>query len=116
MVSPIINAWSTAIPNDKITIPAEIVYTTTELSNSSLEETVKQYCDKVDRHVDKLEEDIEFLNNERISHDDLIGILVHENIEKNNKIKDLTDTIESLKRYIDDRLNTLEKKLNENNS
>ena len=100
------------------------VYTTigpTSISfvHEDTKEKMKEYCDKVDQHVDKLEEDIEFLNNQRISHDQVIESLIHANIEKDNKIKDLTDTIESLKGYVSyiaDRLDLLEEKPNENNS
>ena len=97
------------------TIPPT-VYTTVgpasiSFAYNNTEEKMKEYCDKVDQHVDKLEEDIDFLNNQRISHDQLIETLVHANIEKDNKIKDLTDTIESLRgyvNYIEDRINILE--------
>ena len=85
---------------------------------ANTEEKMKEYCDKVDQHVDKLEEDIEFLNDKRISHDQLIDTLIHVNIEKDNKIKDLTNAIETLKgyvNYIENRLNLLEEKRNENN-
>ena len=99
------------------------VYTTSgptiSFIGENTEEKMKEYCDKVDQHVDKLEEDIEFLNNQRISHDQVIESLIHANIEKDNKIKDLTDNIESLKGYVSyivDRLDLLEEKLNENNS
>lgn len=106
------------------TTTSPTVYTTVgptsiSFSYENTEETVKEYCDKVDQHVDKLEEDIDFLNNQRISHDQLIETLVHANIEKDNKIKDLTDAIESLKGYVNyivGRLDLLEEKPNENNS
>lgn len=106
---------STSSPTVYTTLgPASISFT-----YEDTKEKMKEYCDKVDQHVDKLEEDIEFLNNQRISHDQLIETLVHANIEKDNKIKNLTDTIESLKGYVNyivDRLDLLEEKINENNS
>ena len=106
-----------------ISTTSPTVYTTSgptiSFIGENTEEKMKEYCDKVDQHVDKLEEDIEFLNNQRISHDQVIESLIHANIEKDNKIKDLTDNIESLKGYVSyivDRLDLLEEKLNENNS
>ena len=60
---------------------------------------MKEYCDKVDQHVDKLEEDIEFLNEKRLSHDELLEILVNANIERDNKIKALESSVAYLKTY-----------------
>lgn len=116
---PLTSTITTSTSTTSPTVYTTVGPTSISFAYDNTEEKMREYCDKVDQHVDKLEEDIEFLNNQRISHDQLIETLVHANIEKDNKIKDLTDAIESLKgyvKYIIDRLDLLEEKPNENNS
>ena len=114
---PLTSTTTTSTSTTSPTVYTTVGPTTISFAYENTQEKMKEYCDKVDQHVDKLEEDIEFLNNQRISHDQLIETLIHANIEKENKIKDLTDAIESLKGYVNyivDRLDLLEEKQNEN--
>ena len=57
--------------------PTSITFTV-----DNVEEKTKEYCDKVDQHVDKLEEDIEFLNNKRHMNEEHIEFLINQNIQK----------------------------------
>ena len=80
------------------------IYTTIGPSSISFvqrdtEEKTKEYCDKVDQHVDKLEEDIEFLNEKRKSNEELIDQLIYQNSEMDTKIKTLESSVTFLKNY-----------------
>ena len=68
------------------------------------EEKIKEYTDKVDQHVDQLEEDIQFFNEKREEDekkiDDLIGQLANANFrlgEKDTQIKNLEHEVSNLK-------------------
>lgn len=95
------------------------VYTTSGPTISFIyentEERMKNYCDKVDQHVDKLEEDIEFLNEKRKLNEGHLERLINQNIEQDAAIKDLTNEIKDLRGYINylvDRITVLEDKIN----
>ena len=91
-------------------------YTTATVTNTgpvitftSPEIKYKEYAEKLDKHVDDLEVDIEFLNEQRKQHYydiDFLKInvnnLLKENENKNNHI-----------RWLEERINELEAKLNE---
>lgn len=97
---------------------ASTIYTasvpTITLAYSDTEEKMKEYCDKVDQHVDALEEDIEFLNEKRKSNEERIEQLINQNTEQDTTIKELTARIGDLQGYINylvDRINILEEKM-----
>lgn len=93
------NSLTSTTTTTSPTIYTAIGPSSISIVHENTEETVKKYCDKVDQHVDKLEEDIEFLNEKRLSHGDLLEILVNANIEKDNKIKALEGSVTYLKNY-----------------
>lgn len=85
----------------------------------------KEYIDKLEKHIDELEVDIEFFNEERqkqdvkieVLNDQIIG-LVCENTRLTNEIKSLTADIASMHgmlNYYMERIDTLETKLDERN-
>lgn len=93
------------------------------VSFENTEDKVKEYTEKVDKHIDELEEDIDYFNNKL---DDHAGILKgHENCindnytinaEQDKKIKALEDTVEFLKNYtnyLEGRIMALEDKTND---
>lgn len=99
---------------------APTIYTTSgptiTLAYENTQEKVKEYCDKVDQHVDELEEDIEFLNEKRKSNEERLEQLINQNIEQDTTIKELTARIGDLQGYINylvDRISVLEGKINE---
>lgn len=116
---PLINvatstSTSTAIPTVYTTSGPTISFT-----YEDTEEKMKEYCDKVDQHVDKLEEDIEFLNERRTANEAQIEFLVQQNIEKDTKIKELTLELHDIKgyaNYLVSRIDLLEAQINENNT
>lgn len=64
-----------------------------------LEETkdkMKKYCEKTDEHVDKLEEDIDYLNANREAHGYLLNKLETQLDSCMDKINTLTNTVSSL--------------------
>lgn len=71
------------------------------------EEKLKEYCSSTDKHVDELEEDIDFLNKERkdavdmlVFHNDKIG-------ELESKLELLKDENIQLHKYLDDLHNRI---------
>lgn len=109
---PLTITTSTTSPTVYTTIgPTPISFT-----YENTEEKIKEYCDKVDQHVDKLEEDIEFLNNKRQMNEEHIVRLINQNIQKDTKIKELEDSITFLKGYtshLEGLIHVLEEKINE---
>lgn len=101
------------------TATAPNVYTTSgptiSFTYENTEEKMRKYCDKVDQHVDKLEEDIEFLNDKRKSNEGNLEQLINQNIEQDAEIKNLINEIKDLQGYINylvDRISMLEGKIN----
>lgn len=102
------------------TTSATSLYTSGTIANNNLyttvsyldrEEKFKEYTEKVDRHVDQLEEDIEFLNNEREQLKLDIARLEHGLYLANEQIKSLEADREFLKgftNYLEDRISKLE--------
>lgn len=79
-------------------------------------EKYKEYADKVDRHVDQLEEDIEFLNNERESLKDIITRMDLDLDIAKCRVKALEDENTNLKahiNYLEGRIYELEAKFDE---
>ena len=71
------------------------------------EDKLKEYCSSTDKHVDELEEDIDFLNKERkdavdmlVFHNDKIG-------ELESKLELLKDENIQLHKYLDDLHNQI---------
>jgi peptidoglycan hydrolase CwlO-like protein len=98
------------------TIYTTVGPTSISLAYENTEEKMREYCDKVDQHVDKLEEDIEFLNEKRKLNEEHIENLINQNLQKDTTIKELTARINSLQGYINylvDRISVLEGKINE---
>ena len=97
---------------------ASTIYTmsgpTITLAYENTQEKVKEYCDKVDQHVDELEEDIEFLNEKRRSNEERLEQLINQNSEKDTAIKELTAEVNDLRGYVNylvDRISILEGKI-----
>ena len=95
------------------------VYTTYNSINSigamsskfdNVDEKIKGYEEKLDKHVEQLEEDIQFFNEERLKQEEAIKALINAGAEKDKKIKNLEDICN----YLESRLCVLEDKLNEN--
>ena len=109
---------STSTSTTSPTVYTTIGPTSISFTYENTEEKMKEYCDKVDQHVDKLEEDIEFFNNKRLTIEEHVEYLINQNIQKDTKIKELEDTITNLKSFInflDNKINDLEAKvINEN--
>lgn len=64
-----------------------------------VKEECKGYMEKVDEHVDKLEEDIEFLNEERLNHKNLIDSLFGTIHDYHTEIDTLKKELEDMKSY-----------------
>lgn len=91
-------SWNTAV--NPITInPVNII--------NPLQEKMEQYVEKVEKHVDQLEEDIEFFNNKRMEQDDNIEYLMMENDKKDKTITELQIKIEILEKQITSLTNQL---------
>ena len=69
----------------------------------------KEYAEKLDKHVDDLEVDIEFLNEQRKQHYCDIDFL---KINVNNLLKENENKTNHI-RWLEERINELEAKLNE---
>lgn len=96
------------------TIYTTVGPTSISLAYEDTQEKVKEYCDKVDKHVDELEEDIEFLNEKRQSNEERLEQLINQNIWQDTTIKELTARIGDLQGYINylvDRISILEEKI-----
>lgn len=83
--------------------PSAITINTSSITDK-IEEKIKDYTEKTDLHVDKLEEDIQFLDEKRqeneIKIDELLGQVTAAHFklgEKDKKIKDLEDQVNNLK-------------------
>lgn len=88
------------------------------MSNQSIDETIKEATEKVDKHVDQLEEDIDFLSQEREAHETLIKQLITENINKTKQIEDLEkkiNAIQAMTSAFASMLEELENKVNGTN-
>lgn len=108
---PTVSNASTSTSTISPTIYATIDPTSISFTYKDTEEKMKEYCDKVDQHVDKLEEDIEFLNDHRLSNEEQIEFLVQQNIEKDTKIKELISELQDIKgyaNYLANRIDLLE--------
>ena len=97
---------------------ASTIYTmsgpTITLAYENTQEKVKEYCDKVDQHVDELEEDIEIINEKRRSNEERLEQLINQNSEKDTAIKELTAEVNDLRGYVNylvDRISILEGKI-----
>lgn len=94
---------------------------TLHVTYDTSEEKMKEYTEKVDRHVDQLEEDIDYFNKELEQQQEQIVSLEEKdttnlniNMEQNRKIKTLEDEVEFLKNYssyLEGRIMALEGKI-----
>ena len=95
------------------------VYTTVGPASVSFiykdtEEKMREYCDKVDRHVDELEEDIEFLNTKREEQEQVVAALRINDTEYNKRIEELEKekmNLESYVNWLESRIEALEGKI-----
>lgn len=95
------------------------VYTTVGPTSVSFiykdtEEKMKEYCDKVDQHVDELEEDIEFLNTKREEQEQVIAAMQVNNTDYNKRIEELEKekmNLESYVHWLETRIEILEGKI-----
>lgn len=78
------------------------------VGSNTIEEKIREYEEKLDKHVEQLEEDIQFFNDSRDRQEQAIKELIIANVEKDKKIKNLEDIID----YLKDKLFELEGKLN----
>lgn len=107
---PITTTTSTTSPTVYTTVgPASVsfIYKDTE-------EKMREYCDKVDRHVDELEEDIEFLNTKREEQEQVIAALLVNDTEYNKRIEELEKEkmhLESYVNWLETRIGALEEKI-----
>ena len=91
------------------------------VSFENTEATVKEYTEKVDKHVDELEEDIDYFNQKLeqqqeqvVSLEEKNTINLNMNIEQDKKIKALEDKIDLLENYtnyLEGRVMALEDKI-----
>lgn len=63
------------------------------------EKECKEMCDKVEQHIDQLEEDIQFFNDKREESENLIKFLHNSMASANAKITELEKEITGLKGY-----------------
>ena len=96
-----ITSTTTATSTTSPTIYTTVGPTSISFAYENTEEKMREYCDKVDQHVDKLEEDIEFLNEKRKLNEEHIENLINQNLQKDTRIKVLEDTVTFLKGYTD---------------
>ena len=95
------------------------VYTTVGPASVSFiykdtEEKMREYCDKVDRHVDELEEDIEFLNTKREEQEQVVAALRINDTQYNKRIEELEKekmNLESYVNWLESRIEALEGKI-----
>ena len=87
------------------TIASSDMYTT--ISYTGVDEKFKEYAEKVDRHVDQLEEDIAFLNDERESLKREIARLEVDLSLATDRIKVLED-MKGFINYLADKIKYLE--------
>lgn len=71
------------------------------LSYTDPSEEIKRATQKVDEHVDQLEVDIEFLNEERKKQEETIKMLTSKLLDAVNEITNLKEEINNLKGYTD---------------
>lgn len=71
------------------------------LSYANPFEEIKRETQKVDEHVDQLEVDIEFLNEERKKQEEIITMLTSKLLDATNEITNLKEEINNLKGYAD---------------
>lgn len=71
------------------------------LSYNDPSEEIKKATQKVDEHVDQLEVDIEFLNEERKKQEETIKMLTSKLLDAVNEITNLKEEINNLKGYAD---------------
>ena len=86
------------------------------MSNQSIDDTIKEATEKVDKHVDQLEEDIEFFNKEREEHAKAIAHLLNDSLKKDKDIADLQMKVNGLETILIDMRNLLkelEEKVND---
>lgn len=97
------------------TIPTYTTYDSTPLytlMTGNIDE-YKQALEKADRHMDRLEEDIQFLNDKREAQEAIIANLLARLEEAESKIVDLTDLLDTTKSYaewVENRLAQVEKR------
>lgn len=85
---------------------------------TSVTEKIKEAEERIDKHVDQLEEDIEYFNNKLKELSDKLEYEEAINVEQNTKIKDLENQVSLLDghiNYLEGRLALLEGKINGNN-
>ncbi len=96
------------------TVYTTIGPTSISFAYKNTEEKMKEYCDKVDQHVDKLEEDIEFFNTKREEQEQVIAVLRINNTEYNRRIEELEKekmNLESYAHWLESRIDALEGKI-----
>ena len=84
---------------------------------TSVNEKIKEAEERIDRHVDQLEEDIEYFNNKLKEFADKLEYEEAINVEQSTKIKDLENQVSLLDghiNYLEGRIAALEGKLREN--
>ena len=105
---PSYTTTTTAIPT-YTTYDSTPLYT---LMTGNIDE-YKQALEKADRHMDRLEEDIQFLNDKREAQEAIIANLLARLEEAESKIVDLTDLLDTTKSYaewVENRLEQVEKR------
>lgn len=88
-------SFSSYVPFKAVSSPTTVcTESATVYTTNTIDDKIRDYEEKLDKHVDELEEDIEFLDNMRIEQADTIADL-------NNRL-----------RYANDKLNTQETLIN----
>lgn len=86
------------------------------VESNTIEERIREYEEKLDKHVEQLEEDIQFFNDSRERQEQAIKELIIANVEKDKKIKILEDKIiylDGFTGYLENKITVLEDKFNE---
>ena len=95
------NNWNTGTINwSTVFNPANVMDPLTVTVTNTLQEKMEQSIEKIDKHVDQLEEDIDFFNNKRLEHDVNIEYLMQENAKKDKNIADLQIKVEKHEKQI----------------
>jgi len=100
-------SWTTSTTAAPFYASTTFTPNTIYMSNSNIDEKISEYTEKVDKHVDQLEEDIEFLNNEREDQSQAIVDLINDNVEKERRISNLELKVNHLESLLSETINKL---------
>lgn len=99
------NAPTTAVNISAINMKPNTITWTTTTNNKEQEE----YVEKLEKHIDELEEDIEYFNKQLQEKDEIINNI----LSKNHELETNTANMDSHITYLEARLKALEDKTNE---